>query len=95
MNNDQQNVIENAIARAGIKVVNYLGVIISLLILVSIAIQFTGGGFDRDDTDGSERSGLKLHTDHGTGCQYVSTPGGGITPRMSVDGTTHHGCRES
>lgn len=95
MNNDQKNIIENAIAGAGIKVVNYLGIIISLLTLVALATQFAGGGFDRDDTDGRERSGLKLHTDHGTGCQYLSTPGGGITPRMSADGTTHHGCRES
>lgn len=35
-----------------------------------------------DSTDGDERSGLKLHIDNLTGCQYLSTSRGGITPRL-------------
>ena len=41
----------------------------------------------KDDTDPSGgRSGLKIHTDSGTGCQYLSVSGGGVTPRLSADG---------
>lgn len=41
----------------------------------------------RDDTDSAtERSGLVLYTDHGTGVQYVGTPFGAVTPRLGKDG---------
>ena len=41
----------------------------------------------KDDTDGAERSGLRLHTDHKTGLQYLSTGrGGGLTPRLDENG---------
>ncbi len=41
----------------------------------------------KDDTDPSGgRSGLKIYTDSGTGCQYLSVSGGGVTPRLSADG---------
>jgi hypothetical protein len=48
-----------------------------------------------DDTDAGrfERSGLKLRTDYGTGCQYLEAHGGGLTPRMS--GEKHVGCMPS
>lgn len=42
-----------------------------------------------DDTDNrqtGERSGVSLITDHGTGCQYLRTGWGGITPRIGPDG---------
>lgn len=40
----------------------------------------------RDTTDPPDgRSGMKLLTDHATGCQYLYRSGG-ITPRMSSDG---------
>jgi len=43
-----------------------------------------------DDSDGSatERSGFKLQSDWGTGCQYLVTPQGHATPRLNPDGTT-------
>lgn len=40
----------------------------------------------RDDTDGARRSGLSPRTDARTGCQYLETAGGGITPRLDRDG---------
>lgn len=48
----------------------------------------------RDDTDpeGSKRSGMGLYTDAKTGCQYLSVPNGGMTPRLGADGR-QHGCR--
>lgn len=38
-----------------------------------------------DDTDPPNgRSGVTIVTDYGTGCQYLKTPGGGITPRLGT-----------
>lgn len=36
---------------------------------------------------GDSRSDMRLHTDALTGCQYLSAPDGGITPRLSANGT--------
>ncbi|MDQ1081414.1 hypothetical protein [Pseudoroseomonas cervicalis] len=48
----------------------------------------------RDSTDPPHgRSGMRLHADNLTGCQYLSVPGGGITPRLTTDGR-HMGCGE-
>ena len=46
--------------------------------------------WSRDTTDNPEnmkRSGLGLYTDHRTGCQYLGTLFGGLTPRLYADGT--------
>lgn len=49
----------------------------------------------KDDTDPHDgRSGMSLHTDHLTGCQYLSKPFGGITPRVDGEGR-HVGCRRA
>ena len=46
---------------------------------------------DSDAPDGT-RSGMRPLTDHLTGCQYLASGFGGITPR--IDGQSHHvGCR--
>jgi len=39
-----------------------------------------------DNTDGEKRSGLKPHVDALTGCQYLSTPRGGLYPRLDENG---------
>lgn len=48
----------------------------------------------RDSTDGEwpNRSGMRPHTDAFTGCQYLETSKGGITPRINASGR-HLGCR--
>ena len=41
-----------------------------------------------DTTDSmTKHSGMGLHQDALTGCFYLSTRGGGLTPRLKVDGT--------
>jgi hypothetical protein len=46
-----------------------------------------------DDTDPPDgRSGMKLYTDHKTGCQYLSAPLSSITPRLDGEGR-HVGCK--
>lgn len=46
--------------------------------------------YDATDPPGG-RSGMRLTTDFGTGCQYLSAPAGGITPRVDANGR-HIGC---
>jgi hypothetical protein len=66
-----------------------------ILLVIEWAIGLTPIG--RDDSDsgswGGGRSGMKVMTDALTGCQYLSVPGAGITPRL--DGYWRHvGCRK-
>ena len=42
-------------------------------------------GFNKDDTDGEKRSGMKPLIDARTGCQYLAS-NGGITPRLDKNG---------
>lgn len=45
------------------------------------------GAYSADDTDGPEkRSGMALYRDYGTGCEYLASPWGGLTPRLDADG---------
>lgn len=56
---------------------------------ILIALRSCTKTFDLDDTDNKvtgERSGVVPITDHLTGCQYLKTLWGGITPRMDSDG---------
>lgn len=58
------------------------GIIIGMLLMVAI-----NAWRSRDDTDSpSARSNMRLHTDHRTGLQYLSAPGGGLTPRLDAAG---------
>lgn len=65
-----------------------------LLIGAAVMVVFGWAPIGRDDTDPGAwgaRSGLVPSTDALTGCQYLRTSGGGITPRMTSDGK-HFGC---
>jgi hypothetical protein len=64
--------------------------------IVAVAI-VDQSSFMRDSTDypawEGPRSYMHLRTDFATGCQYLVTPNGGITPRVNHAGT-HIGCKE-
>lgn len=66
-----------------------------LLIFLAITIVVPLFPIGRDSTDAEWplRSGMKLHVDNLTGCQYLATTGGGITPRLSPQGQ-HFGCKQ-
>ena len=71
-----------------------LGLFVALQALATVGdralfdLLHTGG----DDTDGAGvRSGLGLRLDHGTGCQYLESRYGGLTPRL--DNTGRHICK--
>jgi len=64
--------------------------------LLSIALFQSGYNslWPKDSTDPiNGRSGLGLHVDAQTGCEYVRDGFiGGMTPRIATDGKTHLGC---
>lgn len=65
-----------------------LGAIAAAGVVSVIATAIGGWITPYDDCDnGKERCGLRVHTDAKTGLQYLSTPGGGIVPRMTIDGS--------
>ena len=90
MSQSPQEIIEMAVANAGKKVVNHVAWMLFIGYLLIAAI----GWFttDKDDTDGPKRSNMVLRTDYGTGCQYLESHTGVLTPRMSADGK-HTGCK--
>lgn len=45
-----------------------------------------------DSTDGESRSGMKIYIDNMTGCEYLGSQTGGLTPRL--DKNSNHICNE-
>ena len=66
--------------------------ILGVMLFLADAL-FVATGFTMDDTDlaPNKLSGMKVHTDYKNGCQYLSSPKGGIVARYSPDGS-HMGC---
>ena len=62
--------------------------LVCILIVILLTNIFSGGFLSTDDTDepNGKRSNMILYTDYKTGCQYVGTVLGGITPRLDRDG---------
>ena len=83
------SVIADGVSR-GVKAGVAQGIKLALIWIVAagVAVAVLGRWQPTDSTDisRSQRSGLKLHTDAMTGCQYLSTSGGGITPRLDSQG---------
>ena len=74
----------------GKRLLTWAAKMIALGYVIISVIGWLSGSYDRDDTDGEARSGMEAHTDNLTGCQYLSTRHGGITPRMKNG--RHLGC---
>lgn len=63
----------------------FVGVVVTLLLVAGL--RMGGSPPPYDDTDAPPaRSGLKVLTDARTGCQYLTTARGGLTPRLGRDG---------
>ncbi len=66
-------------------VMNYLAVALLCALIFLLGIQLIrnaiGFGVDDSDKDAWNRSGLRVHTDHRTGIQYLSDGNGGLTRR--------------
>ena len=65
-----------------------------IYMITLLCLHWFTGGFERDSTDGEDRSGMKIHIDNLTGCHYLSTSGGAMHSRVSASGD-HYGCRSS
>lgn len=57
-----------------------------------VSLVVTASPTDDSDASRTARSGLNVHTDNLTGCQYLSYMNGGLTPRWDANGG-HVGCR--
>lgn len=77
---------------AGRRALRKIGFILSVGLIVVAILSWASKRIALDDTDGDAASGMGLHTDARTGCQYLSTYNGGITPRLDENG--HHICIE-
>lgn len=69
--------------------------VIAFLVITSWIINASPLGRDDSDKQGwfVARSGVKIVTDELSGCQYLSTSNGGITPRLNLDGSIV-GCKK-
>lgn len=60
----------------------------TVILLTSLIFNGFAIGFDEtDDKLNKTRSGMELRIDHGTGCHYLESSKGMLTPRLQVDGT--------
>jgi hypothetical protein len=65
-------------------------ILLAVLLIVCVSLY---SGNPRDATDGPDtRSGMRLHTDAETGCDYLSRPNGALIPRR--DRLGKHMCKE-
>lgn len=68
-------------------VLGLIGALAIALVVLGV-VRLFGPPWPVDDTDLSERvrSGMRPLTDYSTGCQYLTTIRGGITPRLDPAG---------
>ena len=74
------------------KTILYLVWLYLIATIFVVGAGYLAGLYDKDSTDGQDRSGMRLHKDNLTGCHYLSVKDGGITPRLDSSGS-HYGCR--
>ncbi|MTH61161.1 hypothetical protein [Paracoccus litorisediminis] len=63
-------------------------IMVAWVIFSMIASIYNASGVGRDDSDPATgtRSGMRVHTDHLTGIQYLSGPKGGLMMRVDTEG---------
>ena len=64
----------------------YIITILALALASLVGIFIYNYPLDNTDRSKSERSGMTLYTDYGTGCQYLSIGVGTLTPRINDKG---------
>lgn len=62
-------------------------IVIVMTLFTHVSNHFRWGFDSTDDRAAGVRSGMKLYTDHGTGCQYLGRPFTALQPRLAADGT--------
>ena len=62
-------------------------VLIAVLVVITISAIYSLLKLGKDDSDSSEiRSNMSVRTDYKTGCQYLESSKGDLTPRIQKDG---------
>lgn len=62
-------------------------VIVAATAVLNATLRYFRVGYDETDNRATgERSNLKVYTDHATGCQYIATSSGTLTPRLDAEG---------
>ena len=92
MDRAEKDRIEEIGFQAAWGVGKYIALMICIGFVVTWVLTLTPVGnwttpLDSTDKSNKHRSGVTLITDYGTGCQYLETNFGGITPRLNADGT--------
>lgn len=67
----------------------YMSDILAIIIIIILLSHPGPRLFKYDDSDdkiNKKRSGFSVYTDYLTGCQYLSTPLGFLTPRLDKEG---------
>lgn len=64
-----------------------------ILVVLQAVLNWLDYGTDSSDKSGTQRSGVAVRIDHGTGCEYLETSKGALTPRLDAEG--RHICRQS
>ena len=78
-----KNLTEGALQTLG----KYVIIVIILVVLYSVAARhFRWDYNDTDNMANGHRSQVALRTDYGTGCQYLESSDGFLTPRMNSSG---------
>lgn len=75
--------IAKGLAEGAVRIATSIAICLLLLWAVG---KIWPADYDPTDAGDGERSGMRLYTDAQTGCQYLATPGGSLTPRLSADG---------
>lgn len=86
------NMIETKESEKFFKTVNWLWKALGVVALIYIAAYSIGYGLDSTDVNPFNRSGMSLHVDNMTGCEYLGAAKGGLIPRVNANGM-HMGCR--
>ena len=57
-----------------------------ILIIMVVCFLYNLTDFGKDSTDSpNERSNMVIRTDYKTGCEYLESGSGGLTPRLNVN----------
>jgi hypothetical protein len=70
-----------------VRVICWAGAIYLGIQMATNAVRnMTNSGLDDSDRSSSERSGVTIRTDYGSGLQYLESRQGSLTPRLGADG---------
>lgn len=86
----KQQLTEHELTAAKFKLTGAL-ILLAAMCVLSLLTGCVKSTADTND-DSLNAGDPSLYLDRATGCEYLSSGGRGITPRIAADGKTHLGC---